>query len=176
MTMSTSTLRRRLLLLLAVAAVVSAVCVAGSASAATPEHRRQTVTAPAVDVPPGAVCDFGFHQESSFTQNLTRFFDSDGNLLRVEDQVDITVLRRNLDTGYTLVEEDHYAAYVDFGSGIARTTGQSWALRDTSGRLVLSGAGLLSSDLATGALLTQTPNVKDSRQVFCSALGGEAAP
>jgi hypothetical protein len=96
--------------------------------------------------------------------------------VRVEDIVDITVLRRNLDTGYTLVEEDHYAAYVDFASGVARTTGQSWALRDTNGRLVVSGAGLLTTDLATGALLTQTHNVKDNRQILCSALGGAAVP
>jgi hypothetical protein len=58
----------------------------------------------------------------------------------------------------------------------SRTTGQSWALRDTDGRLVLSGAGLLSANLATGALITQTPNVKDSRQIFCSALSGAAEP
>jgi hypothetical protein len=174
MTISTVTRRwRRLLLTVMVASATSS---AGTASAATPEHLKQSVVAPAADVPPGTVCDFEFHQESSYTQNLTRFFDSDGSLVRVEDHVDITVLRRNLDTGYTLVEEDHYAAYVDLASGIARTTGQSWALRDTSGRLVLTGAGLLSSDLPTGALITQTPNVKDSRQIFCAALGGNAAP
>ena len=84
------------------------------------------------------MCDFAYHQESSYTQNLTQFFDSASNLVRVEDIVDIIVLRRNLDTGYTLVEEDHYAAYVDFASGVAKTTGQSWALRDANGRLVLS--------------------------------------
>jgi hypothetical protein len=168
------TMRRRWGLLLAVVAMVAAGT--GAAAAAPPQHLKQSAVAPPVDVPRGAVCDFGFHQESAYTQNLTRFFDGDGNLVRVEDQVDITVLRRNLDTGYTLVEEDHYAAYVDFAGGVARTTGQSWALRDTSGRLVLSGAGLLSSDLATGALITQTPNVKDSRQIFCDALGGTTAP
>jgi hypothetical protein len=173
MTISAFTRRWAMLLLTVVA--VSAAGSGQAASAATPEHGKQSTVAPAVDVPPGAVCTFGFHQESSFTQNTTRFFDSAGNLVRVEDQVDLTVLRRNLDTGYTLVEEDHYAAYVDFGSGVARTTGQSWALRDTSGHLVLSGAGLLSSDLATGALITQTSNVKDSRQVLCSALGAPAA-
>ena len=156
-------------------AVVSAANGGTAASAATPDHVWQSTVAPAVDLPAGAVCDFGVHQESAYTQNMTRFYDSDGNLVRVEDQVDITILRRNLDTGYTLVEEDHYAAYVDFASGIARTTGQSWALRDTRGRLVLSGAGLVSSDLATDALITQTPNVKDNRQIFCSALGGTTA-
>jgi hypothetical protein len=173
--MSISTVASRGWLLLLAVAVVSAANCGTAASAATPEHLRQTVVAPAVDLPAGTVCDFGFHQEASYTQNMTRFYDSDGNLVRVEDHVDITVLRRNLDTGYTLVEEDHYAAYVDFASGIAKTTGQSWALRDTSGSLVLSGAGLLSSDLLTGALITQTPNVKDNRQIFCSALGGTTA-
>jgi hypothetical protein len=29
---------------------------------------------------------------------------------------------------------------------------------------------------ATGALLTQTPNVKDNRQILWSALGGAAGP
>jgi hypothetical protein len=175
MTIPTVTRQWKLLLLLLLTVlVVGAASSAAAASASTPEHLKQTVVAPAVEVPAGTVCDFGFHQEASYTQNLTRFFDGEGSLVRVEDHVDITVLRRNLDTGYTLVEEDHYAVYVDVGSGIARTTGQSWALRDTSGSLVLSGAGLLSSDLSTGALITQTPNVKDNRQIFCSALGGAA--
>jgi hypothetical protein len=163
-------------LLLGVALVAAAVTAAQPASAATPVHIKRSVVAPALDLPAGALCDFAYHQESSYTQNLSQFFDSAGNLVRVEDQVDITVLHRNADTGYTLIEEDHYAAYVAFASGVARITGQSWALRDETGRLVLSGAGLLTTDLATGALLTQTPNVNDSRQIFCPALGGTPAP
>ena len=74
-----------LLLLLAVL-VVSAVGSGEPASAATPEHVKQSVVAPAVDLPAGAVCDFGYHQESSYTQSLTQFFDATGNLVRVEDQ------------------------------------------------------------------------------------------
>ena len=72
---------------------------AAAASAATPEHLRQTVVAPAIDVAAGTVCDFGFHQEASYTQNLTRFFNSEGRLVRVGDHVNLTVSRRNLDTG-----------------------------------------------------------------------------
>jgi hypothetical protein len=157
-------------------AVVAVSAGSGTASAATPEHVKRSVVAPSVDLPSGAVCDFAYHQESSYTQNLTQFFDAAGNLVRVEDAVDINVLHRNLDTGYTLVEEDHYAAYVEFTSGVAKVSGQSWALRDANGRRVLSGAGLLTTDLVTGALLTQTPSVKDSRQILCSALDGAAAP
>jgi hypothetical protein len=170
------TVARRWWLPLLAVIVVSVAGSGGTASAATPEHVKRSVVAPPVDLPAGAVCDFAYHQESSYTQNLTLFFDPSGNLIRVEDIVDITVLHRNADTGYTLVEEDHYAAYVDFPSGVAKTSGQSWALRDANGRLVLSGAGLLTTDLATGALLTQTSHVKDTRQILCSALGGAAAP
>lgn len=173
--MTMSTVARRWSLLLVTVVAMSAAGGGATASAATPEHLKRSVVAPPVDLPAGAVCDFAYHEESSYTQNLTRFFDSDGNLVRVEDQVDVTILHRNLDTGYTLVEEDHYAAYVDFASGVATTSGQSWALRDADGRLVLSGAGLLTIDLATGALLTQTPGVKDNRQILCSALGVSAA-
>jgi hypothetical protein len=174
--MTISKVAHRWWLLLPAVFVASTVGSGGTAAAATPEHIKQSVVAPPVDVPAGAVCDFAYHQESSYTQNLTQFFDSARTLVRVEDIVDLTVVRRNADTGYTLVEEDHYAAYVDLTSGVAKTTGQSWALRDANGRLVLSGAGLLTTDLATGALLTQTFNVKASRQILCSALGGAAAP
>jgi hypothetical protein len=114
MTIPTVTRQWKLLLLLLLTVlVVGAASSAAAASASTPEHLKQTVVAPAVEVPAGTVCDFGFHQEASYTQNLTRFFDGEGSLVRVEDHVDITVRRRNLDTGYTLVEEDHYAAYVE---------------------------------------------------------------
>jgi hypothetical protein len=174
--MNIATVAGRRWLLLTVVVVASAVGSGGSAAAATPDQVKRSVVSPLVDLPAGAACDFAYHQESSYTQNLTQFFDAAGNLVRVEDIVDITVLHRNADTGYTLVEEDHYAAHVDFASGVAKTSGQSWALRDANGRLVLSGAGLLTSDLATGALLTQTPHVKDNRQIVCSALGGSAAP
>jgi hypothetical protein len=156
--------------------VVSAAGSVGTTAAATPHHVKRSVVAPPVDLPADALCDFAYHQEPAYTQNLAQFYDAASDLVRVEDVVDITVLHRNANTGYTLVEEDHYAAYVDFANGVAKISGQSWALRDANGRRVLSGAGLLTTDLATGALLTQTPNVKDSRQILCSALGGTAAP
>jgi hypothetical protein len=174
--MNLSTVASRWCLPLVAVFVVGATVSGGTAAAASPEHFKRSVVAPPVDLPSGAVCDFAYHQESSYTQNLTQFFDAAGNLVRVEDVVDINVLHRNRDSGYTLVEEDHYAAYVEFARGVAKVSGQSWALRNANGRLVLSGAGLLTTDLVTGALLTQTPSVKDSRQVLCSALGGAAAP
>jgi hypothetical protein len=45
-----------------------------------------------------------------------------------------TILHRNLDSGMTLIEHLHYAVHVDFVSGTATVTGQSWHLRDENGR------------------------------------------
>lgn len=42
-------------------------------------------------------------------------------------------------------------------TGAVEETGQSWHLRDAEGRLVLSGAGLVSADLFTGDVSRETP-------------------
>jgi hypothetical protein len=53
------------------------------AAAATPEHVKRSVVAPPVDLPAGALCDFAYHQESAYTQNLAQFFDAAGDLVRL---------------------------------------------------------------------------------------------
>ena len=146
-------------------------------AARTPGTSVAATAGPVVtDLPAGRVCDFAYHQEYSFTQNLERFFDEDGNLVRVEDKVALTVLHRNADTGYTLTETDHYAAFVDFVSGEATTTGQNWHLVDQDGRLVLTGAGSFTIDLITGEVLDETPYMQTAgRATICPALGGAPA-
>ncbi len=166
---------RRGLLPLAIAAVVLAMG-AGSASAATPVHVKRTVGPIAGDVPAGALCDFAYHEEDLGTQNITRFFDAQGNLIRVEDHLDISILHRNTDTGQTLTEDLHYTAHVDVTSGQVQVTGESWHLRAENGRLVLSGAGLIAIDLITGDILRQTPGAQaDAAAIICPALGGAPA-
>jgi hypothetical protein len=144
------------------AVVLALVSLGLSASAApaatTPQHVKRTVGPLVFDAPAGAVCDFAVHAEESYTQNMTRFFDDEGNLVRVEDQIDLTVLHRNAETGKTLIEEDQYAAHVDFVTGTVDVTGESWHLRDANRRLVLEAAGFTSIDLATGDVLRETPN------------------
>jgi hypothetical protein len=166
---------RRVLLPIALAAI--GVAAGGApASAATPVHAKRTVGPIIVDVAAGALCDFNYDEEDSYTQTVIRFLDDAGNLVRVEDAVDLTVLHRNADTGQTLIEEVHYAAYVDFVGGVARVTGESWHLRDEGGRPVLSGAGLIATDLTTGEVLTQTSDAKaDFAATICPALGGAPA-
>jgi hypothetical protein len=163
------------LLPLAVAAVVLGVG-AGSASAAAPVHVKQIVGPIAFDVPAGVLCDFAYHEEDLGTQNIKRFFDDQGNLIRVEDHIAVSILHRNADTGQTLVEDLYYAAYVDFASGQVRVTGETWRLHAEDGRLVLSGAGLVATDLVTGDILRQTPDAKgDVAGTICPALGGSPA-
>ena len=166
---------RRGLLPLAVAAAVLATG-AGSASAATPVHIKQSIGPVAFDVPAGALCDFAYHEEDVGTLNTTRFFDDQGNLIGVEDQIAVSILHRNAATGQTLTEDLHYAAQVDVSGGQVRVTGQSWHLRAADGRLVLAGAGLIATDLLTGDILRQTPGALASvAATICPALGGSPA-
>jgi hypothetical protein len=148
-----------------------------SAGHRTAEHLTRSVGPLVFDAPAGTICDFDYRQEASYTQNLERFYDSEGNLVRVEDKVAITVRHTNLDTGYALTETDRYAAFVDFVSGEATTTGQNWHLVDQDGRLVLTGAGRFTIDLLTGDLVgDSTPHMgTDFPNVICPALGGAAA-
>lgn len=164
-------------LLLGVALAAAAVAVSAvPASAGTPMHIKHAFGPIAGDAPAGTLCDFTYHEEDTGTQNLTRFTDEAGNLVRVEDQVDVTILHRNSNTGTTLIEHLHYAAYVDFVNGTATVTGQSWRLVDEEGRLVLGGAGLVETDLITGDVTTQTPQAKaGSASPLCTALGGAPA-
>ena len=140
---------------------------AAVASATPPQHIKRNVGPIVMDFPAGAICSFAFHGEESYKQNLKQFFDDAGNLVRVEDQVDITILRRNADTGKTLTETDHYAAHVDFVTGEVDVTGQSWHVRNADGRWLLHGAGFTSFDMATGEVFRETPNYDAD---ICAAL------
>jgi hypothetical protein len=167
---------RRMLVLLAVFLAAFGV-LAAAASADGPVHIKRTFGPIVGDFPAGTLCNFAYHEEDAGTQNIKRFFDEEGNLIRVEDQVEVTILHQNVDTGLTLTEVLHYAVTVDFVTGEVTVTGESWHLRNEDGRLVLAGAGLIVQDLFTGEILTETPNAKatDSAETNCTALGGAPA-
>ena len=143
---------------LAVVLASAGVAVASASAATPPQHSKRSVGPLVFDLPAGVACDFAVHEEVSYTQNITRWFDDAGNLVRVEDQIDLWVLHRNAETGKTLTERDHYAAHVDLVTGAVKQTGQSWHLRDSDNRLVLSGAGLVSANLFTGEVYQETPH------------------
>jgi len=151
------------------AAAATASLIATGASASAPEHVRRSVGPLSFDAPAGVVCAFAVHEEQSYTQNLKRFYDDAHHLMRVEDEVDLTVLHENVESGATFTEHDHYAAHVDLQTGEVAVTGQSWNLRDRNGRVVLTGAGFTSVDLATGDVTRETPHYDADG---CAALAG----
>lgn len=71
-------------------------------AATPPQHLKRSVGPLIFDAPAGVICTFAVHEEVSYTQNVTRFFDDAGRLGGVEDQIDLTVLHRNAETGKTL--------------------------------------------------------------------------
>jgi hypothetical protein len=161
---------------LAPLAATGTLLLAGPAFAGTVQHVKQSLGPYVADAPAGALCDFAYHEQTSFTQDTTRYFDDAGHLVRVEDHVDLRILHRNADTGQTLTERDQYAAHVDLVTGAATVTGQTWHLRNEDGRLLVTGAGLYVQDLVTGEVVRETANAKtDVAGTLCPALGGAPA-
>jgi hypothetical protein len=152
------------------AAVAVALCPSGAWAATTPVHVKQAIGPIVGDVPAGVVCDFAYHEEDTGTQNIKQFFDAAGHLVRVDDEVAVTILHRNADTGATLIEDLHYAAHVDVVTGEVVVTGQTWHLVDAQGRLVLGRGGLIAIDLVTGEVIRETPQAMSD--ALCATLGG----
>lgn len=166
---------RQVLVLLAVALVAGAAA-AGSANAGDVLHLKATSPLIAHDFPAGTVCDFAYHEEFINTSNVKVFFDDAGNPVRVEEQAELSVLHRNLETGFTLTEVVHYAFHFDLVAGEVTLTGNWWHLRDPDGRIVFVGGGTWIRDLVTGQLLRATPNVGSNfAEVNCTLLGGAPA-
>jgi hypothetical protein len=87
----------------------------------------------------------------------------------------MSYLIRNVETGHTLTEEDHFARHADFGSGEVRDTDQSWHDRDENGRLVLTGAGLSPLTVRPGRCSATPPTPSRLRRDELPALGGSPA-
>jgi hypothetical protein len=149
------------------ALVVGAASVA-SADARDVLHFSGTVGPVAHDYPAGTICDFAYHEEFINEDVITVFFDDDGNPVRVEEQAELWVLHRNLDTGLTLTETVHYALYYDLVAGEVRLTGNWWHLRDAENRIVFIGSGMFVRVLFTGELVRATPKVApDFAETMC---------
>src|SRR5205814_3337344 len=113
-------------LLLTVAVIACALSLPAVAAAAP--TMITTTGSGAVDFPAGSLCDFTYHQDYAFV--LTRTFFSDG---RVHSHFDYSVAHTNVNTGYTLTEEDHYD-FLDITDVKYRNVGLFWHLRDPSGK------------------------------------------
>jgi hypothetical protein len=166
---------KRFLVSLAVALIVGAAS-AASAGATDVLHLKATMGPFVQDYPAGTVCDFAYHEEFINTSNVKVFFDEAGNPFKVEEQAEVWILHRNLETGLTLTEVVHYAFHFDLVAGEVTLTGNWWHPRDSANRIVFVGSGTWVRDLFTGELLRATPNVgADFAEVNCTVLGGAPA-
>jgi hypothetical protein len=155
---------RRLLLALTLGALAIGVLVPVAAAAA-PERFTDSFEDTFV-VPAGELCDFEYSQAFSGTDVVTIFED------RVQVQETLTVAHTNVDTGYTLTENDRL--FFTFGVGSEKDVGLFWHLRDPSGKMVVVQAGQIRFD--ESGLVSVTPNLNpDFAAVICPALGGNPA-
>jgi hypothetical protein len=155
---------RRLLLALTLGGLATGFLVP-VAAAAPPEHFTESFE-DSFTIPAGELCDFTYGQVFSGTDDVTIFGD------RVQVQETLTVAHTNLDTNYTLTENDRL--FFTFSADSEKHVGVFWHLRDASGKLVVVQAGQLRFD-ETG-LIKFTPNLTpDFAAVICPALGGNPA-
>jgi len=152
-----------------VACAAAALVLAAGAGAAQPTHTKYSPSIPPSDVPAGALCDFHYYETDVLDINELDY--ADGTAVA---HIDATVTHTNVDTGYTLTEEDHYTQTF-YPDGSQKVVGLQWHLRDASGRLVLVQAGKALFD-QNGVPISYTPNLNpDFAAVVCSALGGNPA-
>jgi len=123
--------------------------------------------------PAGTLCNF----------TLDDTFTVDGIFNAAPNGVNTTLLTEhithtNLDTGYSLTEVDQVNQVVQPVSSRAMEVGIFWHLRDANGNNVLVKAGEATLDVATGQLISFTPNSgfdQTYAQIICPALGGNPA-
>jgi hypothetical protein len=124
---------------------------AAPASAVPPT--RQTITQHNVVEDQGQACGFPVRWTIDLTVERTRFFDADGNLVRIIDRVREDNTIENLDTGLTLREgPDAFQQVISFENGVATQvainglalTVQGEHLKDV-GRLILEGSTIVFS-------------------------------
>ena len=143
--------------------------VAGSTAAwaAGPQHEKSTFTFEPFTAQPGEVCDFTYHNEGTASVNAVIFPDG-----REIDQVTLHITHTNLDTGFTLTENDYFSA--QFTAGQEKDVGIFWHLRNADGKIVVVHAGQLV--FSGDAVVRFTPNSgPDFAAVICPALGGSPA-
>lgn len=143
-----------------------------AAWASPPTHGSITFSDSFTGVP-GDPCDFTYGNSFTGVDNFVLFGDP-ANPTSSIDHVTLYVTHRNLDTGYTLTEVDHYNLFFDASASTVKQVGILWHLRDARGKIVVVQAGEFVYDAFTGEVIKVTPNINPSlAAVICPALGGQ---
>jgi hypothetical protein len=163
-------------------AALLALAVAGAlaAPAAAVPPTRQTITPPPnVVQDQGQACGFPVRWTIDLTVERTRFFDSDGTLVRIIDHVREDNTVENLATGEVLREgPDAFQQVITFEGGVTRVAINGLALNlqgeqlKDVGRVVLENGVIVFSagpHPAREAIAPGRP-ISDALVVFCDAL------
>ena len=167
----------RLLAISAIGLAAAAVALFGAATTARADNGAATHLSFPVsgdDVfPAGSLCDF--NEEDSFRGRVTFTAAPNGSYV---EQDNLYVTHTNLDTGFTLTEHDLVNTVIPASGSTVIQAGVFFHLTDPRGKLVLVNAGKVVFDLATGELISFTPNSgfdQTGAQIVCTDLGGAPA-
>jgi hypothetical protein len=165
-------MRRTLAAAVALVVVVGMAATAGTARGGQATHISFPISGDQL-FPAGTICDFNL--EESFTGTVTFTLAPNGTYV---EQDSIYATHINLGTGYTLTEHDAVNTVIRAGSSDGLLAGIYWHLTTSSGQTVLVKAGMGVFDLATGEIISFTPNSaldQSGADVLCPALGGNPA-
>jgi hypothetical protein len=138
-----------------------------AAWAGGPQHDKSTFTFEDT-FQAGEVCDFAYGDSGSGSDDAIIFAD------RMIEHITLHVTHTNLDTGFTLTENDYFTV-TTAADGQNKQVGIFWHLRTADGKLVVVYAGQMVFD-GEGNVLRFTPNTNpDFAAVICPALGGSPA-
>jgi hypothetical protein len=152
--------------------VVAVAATAGTARADQAFHLSFPISGDSVFTT-GSICDFNL--EESFTGRVTFTQTSTGTYV---EQDSIYATHTNLDTQSSLTEHDVTTFVIPAKSSTAIVAGVFWHLTTSTGQVVLVKAGMIRIDLATGEMISFTPNSgfdESFAQTICPALGGAPA-
>jgi hypothetical protein len=123
--------------------------------------------------PAGTACDFRYQEEFTVTSRGTEHFTSTGEFRFARIHSTLVLTHRNLTTGASLSETDHFNE-IFRADGSYTATGLLFHLRTPEGKLVVVEAGKF--DVSPTGEVTVTPHVSaNPGLVNCEALGGHLA-
>ncbi|SRR6266511_1931794 len=160
--------------LLALVALGGGALTASPARAVPPERDRFTFN-DTFEIPAGEICDFDLRFTFDFRITEVRYFDQEGNLLRVVDHINGSDTDTNLNTGATLTNDDHFITTFDAQTETIAYRGLNLHIRTPDGKLIAVLAGRMTFDATTGDLLSVTPHMGGGLPVTCRLLGGNPA-
>ncbi len=162
---------RRVFVLLTVATTMAAMIAASvPATAVPPEQEQFPFTVGFVDED---LCGFPIEFSFEGTVNVTRFFDRQGNLTRIQMRSADDAIATNLNNGKTATGHEVSTITVDVEEGTEALTGLSIHLNVPGHGAVLMEVGRVAFDLETGEptfVAGQHQLAEGDFSEFCAAL------